>query len=257
MSAPRVIHEFPSDDGTSIASTEAFQMEVENLFTSSPSTKWQTTGVGTAEDVTVDLGSAQSIQFFALLGHDFDDTETSVEIVGNSAAAWGAPAFTQTITYRENTFVEFFSAAQSYRYWRFRFAKANAADLRSAGRLLLGPYVELLRPPSRGGYSWGWNDTTTTAQTRGGVRYSDIGARTRTLRMSMPAAPESQADLLNTIANTNGRGIPFVVSIDHDNHPLDWFMYGTFGNLVGQRYEAPAASGGHLWALTMDMEEVV
>jgi len=257
MSGTRLVYDIVSDSASFSVVSEAYQQEAEYLVTQSPSEKWSTDDQQTAEYLDLDLGAnPDAVGAFIVLGHNFDGTETGHSLVASDTyAGLSSPSFSQTITHRTGTFVEMFTH-QTYRYWRWQFTKANATDLRGAGRMILAPYYELPRGPGRGSHTWGWVDTTVTSRTRGGVLYGDTGARLRTLRLTMPAAPEAQADVLNIIAQTNGSATPFAVSVDHDNEPLDWFIYGRLSGMVGQRYAAPRAAGGHLWSLDLQVEEV-
>lgn len=255
MANPRLFWRFPSDAAATIAaSTEGSQGEVENLLYSDLDSCWITTGAGTAETVTLDLGSAQSISAFALLGHDFTGTETAVQICGNSANSWASPAFTHDCTYRADNLVEFF-AVKSYRYWRFRFTKANATDIRSAGRLLLGPYYELTRGLRQDSLEVGSDDLSETRVTQGGQRFADIRASFGKLSCGFVGLDDTDTAELRTLARTYGRHTPWILSVDHDHHPADLMLYGVLEDMVSTKGRTWAY--GHLWDFDVSLAEAL
>jgi hypothetical protein len=255
MSNARLFWRFASDAADTISASQSdYQLGVERLQESSPSTLWQDTTAAASVTITLDLGSAVACSAFCLLNHNFDDTESSVQLVASATeGGLATPSFTQAITYRADNFIECFSE-QSYQWWQFQYTKASAGDVRNAGRLILGPYYELPRNVSKGGFSWGWKDLSAKSVTRGGVSHADIAAKLRTMSMTTSLTSEAQTDEFNSLAQSYGRHTPFAFLGDHDNNPTDWFVYGTLSNLTAQEYERYDGVG-HQWTVSMAMEE--
>lgn len=252
MAPARFFWRFASDYATAVATSEGYQREAANLQTASLAEVWQTGATLTEEAVVVDLGAATAVGAFALLAHDLDGTETGLTLEANTADSWGTPAFSRAVTHRADHLVEFF-APETYRYWRFVFTKALAADQRQAGRLVLGPYYECPRNVRKSTFKWGWRDLSKVARTRGGVAHADVGARLRTLKAGFYRAPEVQAQELDALGETNGTHTPFLISVDHDAYPTQWLLYGLATRLAGRSFGS-WHEGTPRWDLALEME---
>lgn len=237
-----------------VVSSATYQLGASNLTSHHLAEIWQTTGSAADEWAKANLGSGMSIQAFAFLGHNFDATESSVYIEGNASDSWGSPAFSQAITYRANHFIEFFST-QSRQWWRFKFTKNAAADLRYGGKILLGPYYEFTRNPAHDDFSFSNRDTSRIRKNISGQLHADIGVTLRGLKISLPACSTAQADELIELKDTNGTHTPFLISIDHATEPLDWMLYGALTRLSEKKFRHYNGSD-YLWDFTLEMEAV-
>ena len=107
------------------------------------SNTWQT-DVGDVSDqyITIDLGAATDITCAVISNHNLTSGAT-VKVEFNSSDAWGAPAVTETLTWRSTHIIKFFTA-HNYRYVRFYFDDDANTDLYlEAGRLFLGTYLQM------------------------------------------------------------------------------------------------------------------
>lgn len=253
MARLRLFWDFPSDAGEISASSEGYQLGAENLQHAHLSKLWQTGTSTAAEWVKVDLGAAHAVGAFALLGHDLAAGDSGLTLEGNASDSWGAPTFSQAVTYRAGTLVEFF-AETTLRWWRFKFTKASAGVARSAGRLLLGPYHEVSRNLSGRDYRWGSDDPSVGRRTPGGQLYADERDHLRSLRFALKLAPDADAAELRALYASRGETRPWLVSVDHDNYPVDWLLYGTCGRRFEQEYNR-WTEAAPLWDVGLEVVE--
>ena len=93
-------------------------------------------------NITIDLGSAQTITAVALGDHNLTDSAT-ITVKGNTADSWGAPAYSQSVTLAD---IATLYLSESYRYWRFTVDDSgtpNPDDYIQVGILYLGDYLQL------------------------------------------------------------------------------------------------------------------
>ena len=154
-------------------SSEAATLPVENIINQLRTKVWQTGTTLTTEFVTFDFGAAVTISAVILLDHDLQSGDTGLKLMGNTADSWGAPAFTQNLTYRAGPISEFF-AEQSFRYWRVEFIKDAAAETRQIGRVFLGTYYN---QSSLSDLSIMPVDLSKSTRSIGGQQFTDIRPR--------------------------------------------------------------------------------
>ncbi len=119
-----------------------------------------------------------------LLAHNLEADDT-ITLRYASDAGFTADVGTVPVTFRAGTLIEFF-ASVTRQYWRLEIDLASSGlttEQREAGRLLLGDHYQMER-----NVALGWSgpqivqDTTRSARTEGGQRYSDLGVGLRSLR---------------------------------------------------------------------------
>lgn len=100
-------------------------------------------GVANPEWIKVDLGSAKAVTAIVILDHNFTAAAT-VTLQANATDAWGAPSYSQAITYNADIMVMFLS--QTYQWWRLTIADtANPDGYVAIGEMYLGTYTALTR----------------------------------------------------------------------------------------------------------------
>ncbi|MFQ5915639.1 MAG: hypothetical protein ACE5JS_20910, partial [Nitrospinota bacterium] len=93
------------------------------------------------ETLTVDLATAKQVTGVVFHGHNIGSGAAAIQLLANSSDEWGSPAFTQNLTWAQDTIVVFIS--QTYRYWQVRVAdKGNADGYVKIGEVFLGTYFE-------------------------------------------------------------------------------------------------------------------
>ena len=105
------------EDATLTASSEDTGFEVENLADWRLDDAWKPTTAGT-HNADADLGSAQSVDYFACFGHNLADVSGTVKLqhATSGAGPW-TDAFT-AITPTENRVIFKTFTSQSKQYWR-------------------------------------------------------------------------------------------------------------------------------------------
>ncbi len=100
------------------ATTAVATLPASNLASPKRQTKCRTTSI-TAQRFVADFGEAVTLGAVAIATHNFTSA-ASLAIKMNAADAWGAPAFSTTLTAWDdkdsNVLLKFFDAAQTYRY---------------------------------------------------------------------------------------------------------------------------------------------
>lgn len=253
MARPRIFWRFASDGAAAVvsASSETYGEEAARLQSRHLAEKWRSGTTTAAEWLKVDLGAAWDVSAFALLDHDLDGTEV-LTLEGSFADSWGAPAFSQAVTWREGVLAEFFPA-EALRWWRLRIDKAAAGHQRSAGRLLLGSHLELSRGFDPGDFRLGEEDLGKRLETPGGQVYGDGGATVRTLRGRFQALTAAEAAELALLGRTYGASVPWVLAGNHDHAPAEWLLYGT-GKPRPRKWSGPDAAG-FLWDAELELQE--
>jgi hypothetical protein len=192
-----------SDAASLSAGSQAAAMPVTNLQTIQPGEVWRALDL-TQSFVVADLGSAQSINLVSLIATNASAAATwrvrGANSVANLTAApgydsgsishWpnaGLGAWSYT-----NAYLWLGAAPQNFRYWRIDVADAaNPAGFYQAGRL----YLASAWQPSRN-FAYGWQilfqGDGPKSRSEGGQGYALIGARYRTLDLTLKFASEAE-----------------------------------------------------------------
>lgn len=250
----RLFWRFDSDDGTFSASSTAEGYGVDNLKLDTLDSKWKSDEFGSdlQEQVTVNLGSAQSITAFFLGNHNLEADDTIV-LRFASDAGFTADVGTVAVTFRVGTLIEYFTAV-SRQYWRLEITLASGAsdtEQREAGRLLLGDHYQVAR-----NVALGWSgpqlgeDTTRSARTEGGQKYADIGVGLKVLRAQFVALGETDLDELEALKGTMLTGQSFVISQNWEDFPLKRTLYGSLRSMG-----PPTNEAADKWTIPFNMVE--
>ena len=96
-------------------------------------------------NIVMDLSSAKSFDSFIIADHNLSSGAT-ITLEANASDSWGAPTFSEVITWSSGTILHYLSSSQSFRYVRLVIADAGNADgFIKLGELFLTPYLELSR----------------------------------------------------------------------------------------------------------------
>jgi hypothetical protein len=244
----KFIWRFTSDAGTVTASSTAKAgTAAKNLQRDALSKKWQSGGTLATETITFDLGLAQPITSFALWGHNITETETiTLEYADDSGFTTGTG--TVAVTWRETYLLEFF-ASVTKRYWRLSVLKDAAADVKEAGRMVLGPYYELTNSLRTPGDSYGTGRTAADkdVRTEGGVKYSDLGVPLDGMSGTITGLTEDDVDEVELLKKTYQTSQSFVAAADWDVRKRR-VLYGSFDNLRKPQSVSPTR-----WSITWNM----
>lgn len=173
------------------------------------------TGAGTlTESIVADLGSAQAVQAFALKNHNFSSSAV-VKIQANTSDSWtGTLPVDVTLTLNSDIMTYFWSAAQTYQYWRLYIVdSAPLTTYLKVGRVFLGPYFSPTVNLNKT-YGKGYNDPSDIMESDGGQ--ISTSQKTRYKDMSMAFEYITPADLASfeEMFESRGFGLPFFFTRD-------------------------------------------
>lgn len=134
--------EYAEASATTITSTSADALfPLTNIVARRPGRPFIFAAAAADDYVTLDLGSALSVDFCSIHGHNIDAGVTAIRLY-SSASALGASATAGTLqatfTKRDPAFYTRLGAPVSHRYWRVSFIGTNTAAPIEIGELSLG-----------------------------------------------------------------------------------------------------------------------
>lgn len=178
----------------------------------------------TSEYADIDLGVAQAVTFFSVLGPLGEvfsiSTDATVRLYGNTTSDFTSPALTVTLTPDTHGIYHFLDDLEdtTYRYWRFEFSdKLNTIGPEGFkfGYLYLGDYTTIERRNVSSGFQKKLNDTSTKFVSESGALFFQSGFKFttfETVEISYLEASDRQA--LEQAFYDLGVGTPFFVSFD-------------------------------------------
>lgn len=180
---------------------------------------WRSTGLS-SEWVKGDLGSAGQVLAAILWYHNLE-AGASLNIQAHASDAWTSPSLNEAITIAtaqaaSGNVVEFFSAAQTYEWWRLLMTDASNADayLR-LGRVFLGSYFapsyDITTPVTPKDV-----DPSDILESAGGQRYVNLKTHYREITLKWDMLPDSDVETLQAIFAAVGKSVPFWICIDVD-----------------------------------------
>ena len=220
---------YASDAGTFTAGSTADGYSVANLQHSALAPGWKSDVLVAADSLTCDMGSTQAISAFALIGHNLTPGSDTVVLEGADDSAFSSGVVTIAATLTANSWFEYFST-QNKRYWRVVITKSAAGNQASAGRMVLGAYYTI--PGLLRGYKFGPGaDTSKAVVTRGGQTYGSLGAVSKVFQGSINNLTDAQMDEITELEIAYAKAMPFIVSLDWANKPVDKSLYGTIASV--------------------------
>ena len=108
-------------------------------------TRYRSADGVTSINIVFDFGSALTFDSFALLDHNITSSVTTLKLQANATDSWGAPSFSQDITWQADKILEYFTQ-QSYQFVRLVIDDSTIPDsLVEFSNAYVGPYLELSR----------------------------------------------------------------------------------------------------------------
>ena len=215
---------------------------------------WRTATSVALETITFDLGTAQSVQSFVALDHTLTSGDSLIKIQGHASDSWGAPTVNVTLAYNADTIAYYWTAAQSYRWWRFTFTKSASGETRDVGRIFLGGYYEATKNISFDGFQITPVDLSHTARSLGGQTYSDARSIYHEISANFDYVTNTQLEQFKTIAEAVGTHTPFFIDGDRTNMAYAWFYYVKFAGFSARQVKI-YKSASPLWSTSMEFNE--
>lgn len=223
---------------------------------------WRTDILSAAETLVINFGSAVTPKAFIAFFTDVDDSVDSlIKIQGNASNSWGSPTFSQALTKKQilftkkNYFFNYFSATETFQYFRYIFTKAAAAVTRDTGRIFLGNTYDIVRAPSRDGIEITFTDGSKKTKGVGLNTFVEVLPLYRLVKITFP--PMSQTDITNldTVFSSLGQNSNFYIQIDQVA-PYDEIIYCKSLSYVKKLF-AQKDSSNIWWTVTLNFEEML
>jgi hypothetical protein len=251
----RLFYKNYADIATLTEGTQNIYFPVENLQDVDKDKLYKDLGTTTSWSVVFDCLTAIPVTSCILFNHNLTGGETNIKVEGNDTNVWTAPAVSETLTYAADTILKNFTGG-SYRYWRITFTKANATDIRSVGRVYLGPSL-LARSPDRKGLSVGVTDNATITTTDDGKVFAAAKniIRNWTIPWSNLLASSGATTLL-AIMTDLGAHTPLFFQISTAS-PLDEVLYAYISGKSYEQVMQGTSSGVYYWGAGMGLREAI
>lgn len=171
-----------------------------------------------ADTVVLDFQQTSDIDSLFVASNPFDGFGVStISIDLNATNSWGAPAYSDTLTWSTIHGVGYneFTVMQSYRF--ARLSLASTLGYCELSKLFIGKKISLLNDRS---INYGWNyqskDNSKIQENRYGQKFSDVINRQRVFDISFSNINKDQLDQLFEIYDDKGLTKPFFVRIGCD-----------------------------------------
>jgi hypothetical protein len=234
-------------------SSEISTLPAENVIHPFRKKPWRTGTSTAAETLVFDLLTAQAVTAIILLDHTLTNADTLIKIEGNAADVWGAPSFSQALTWASGTIAAVF-ASQSYRYWRLSFTKSAAGETRDIGRIFLGTYYSAEEQPDFDGYGDELIDPSREQTTPGGQSYVEALEQFSEVRCTFSRCPNSQVESLRTIAEAVGQQVAFFLQVDTTT-PTDKIWYVKLKRPFEREASGWDLTGAIAWDVSLELKE--
>ncbi len=180
--------------------------------------------IHTSETVTVDLGVAQAVTFFALLGPLGDvfspSSSATMTLKGNTTSSFTSPAITVTLTSDVNGIYQYMDdlSNTTYRFWRFEIIDRTNPLGPSGfgfGHMYLGDYTTITHRNVASGFNKTMVDPSVELESEGGARFFQAGLPYMEYNsVSIAFLDATDRRTLETLFYSLGRKTPFYVSFD-------------------------------------------
>lgn len=143
----------------------------------------------TSQTITINLGSAQSIDTAAILGHNLS-TSATIVVAANTSNSWTPAATSQTLVWNTGAILKFFTS-QSYQWYQFQISNAsNPSAYISLGRIWLGEYVDI-SPSSLESFTVSVKRSDNVFHGRNRQKFASPGISWRNFKMDFPVTEEA------------------------------------------------------------------
>lgn len=186
---------------TVTALTESPAYPASNVQDQRLTTVFRSTAV-TSQTVTINLGSARSVDTIAILAHNITSSAT-ITVAANTSDSWPG-ATSQTVTWNAGTMLKFFTAA-SYQYWQFQISDATNTDgYLQIGRLYLGNYIDI-DPSSLLNFKVTKARTDNVIHGPNRQKFASIGYSWRRFELDFPRSNTTMINKILTMYDTIGQ----------------------------------------------------
>lgn len=196
-----------------------------------------TIAIHTSESLVFDLRTTEDINSVCLLWPKMDGITLSssavVKVQANATNVWTSPAVNQTLTIDNDYEVasHFFSADQSYRYWRVLIIDpANANLYVELGVVVLGKSLDIVNPDN--GFQYDIDDQSKVTTNQFGNQYVDEYPTKATLSIMYSILDYDEVQALENAYRQNGNKVPVLVTVDHEGTVFDKDHFLIYGKMT-------------------------
>lgn len=196
--------------------------------------------IHTEESIIIDLQTIEEIDSVALV---FDpltgiklSTDAVIRIQANATNVWTSPAVNQLLTLDFNLDVatHFFTADQSYRYWRLLIQDPKNLNLYvEISKIVLSNATILDHGPEIG-FKYQINDQSRVSRNEYGHEFSDVYPSQQAFEFNLNVLPfadiETLADIFRRVGNTS----PICISLDSTEELFDKDRFFIYGKINGR-----------------------
>lgn len=233
-------YNYVQEDQTDIyVSSVASDFPASNIKKYIRSKVFRTSSVTGDQYVVFDLKTIEEIDSVVILPHPIEGFKFSngvtLKIQANATNEWSSPAVDQEVFIDEENQIasHFFTAEQSYRYWRVLMTDPfNAYGYFELGKVILGKKLGFNRIPSIG-FRLNTEDQSKIQSTPYGHKYFDIYPNLKTLEVDLNLMDESDLYLWLDSFERVGRVSPVLISLDSTEEIFNkdrFVIYGTYEN---------------------------
>jgi len=200
------------DDYTLLASSAAANLPASNLQDPRLSLPWRSTG-DSDEWIKIDAGVGNTLNpnCAAIAGHNLTSGAT-IKIQGNATDVWTAPTVDETITWRIDAMMHFFTGS-ALRFWRCKFADASNPDgYIQIGRPSLGTHLQM--PAIEPGPALPRKTSSVSTDSITGQGYGDLGITWREFGVVFPPIiTEAERQSIVTMWKAVENVVPFFLAV--------------------------------------------
>lgn len=252
-----------ADAATPTATTANAEFPVTNVQTPRLTQVYKTTGAGVNEKIVFDFGSAVEPEELIIAAHNLlaDSGLASFFLDGGATSnpsdvAYTLTAVAGTIAFDIAGATPTGGTPGAYRYWAITFSKNTAADIKSIGRVYLGPTIEVgdLGLPDYDGVTETTRDRSEADESISGEEYIEEKGQVRSWALDFSEIPEDEmADIVERY-QALGKAQPFFMQIS-DVTPLDETIYVRFTNDLGRK--VGSFDGSFNWNTALAVKEFI
>lgn len=203
-----------------------------------------------AETITFDLLTAQSVSRFAIIGHNLT-AAASITLQANTSDSWTTPAWSATVTRQSYAIIHRFTAV-SYRYWRVVITDSGVTVLHIS-RVFLGSFLQL--PGMRRDQELNVETTDESMISDSGQAFPVTGYQYRTGKISFPYLTNAQRlsmiEMFETVRNIK----PVLLTIWDDDETLEEPVYCII-NQSKLTFKRNEKSESRPWSTSLEIREV-
>lgn len=255
---PNLVDDYSAITGSSRASSD---LSYENVAHEHVSKVWRTGATLADEYVTFDLGSSQAATAAIIFAHDLESADASAGVieVRKSTDNFAAnDVLVGSFTFSAAAMVLTFASTSS-RYWRIKFTKFDAAEVRQIGRVFLGNYVTFTGLPDFDGFEVQAKDMSQSERSEGGQVYTAQRDQYRVFKLTMSGLTQAQGTALKLFSETVGTHTAFFMIAD-ESAPSDESgetVYCKAADLPARKSGGLDTAGALAWEGTLTANELL